>query len=170
MKLLLLLLLLTSACKKSDFNLQSSKTLVSLKQPVIYARYETLPALLRTKSGACSNAYAFKAPDRYRLGTYMDLCGTIGQKDPWLLPSGFQSFYWEQDIGDTQKIQLELIGSDGIPLPSYVTVSKIADRIILQLKPADIILRDKIYLIVASLLDNSGKKLNSWSVPFKIGF
>ena len=164
----LLLLLLFSGCKKSDFNLPNSKALLPLENPVVYARYETLPTLLRTKSSACSNAYEFRAPDRYRLRTFMDWCGVIGQKDPWQIPAGPQYFYWEQDIEDDQKVQLELIGSNGIPMPSAVTVSKIGNRIILKLKPIDSLSRDKIYLIVASLWDASGKKLSSWSVPFKI--
>ena len=143
MRALLLLLLLLSGCKKSDFNLRQSKPLVHLEQPAIYARYETLPALLRTKSSACSNAYEFRPPDRYRLRTFMDFCGMLGQKDPWNIPASPQYFFWEQDIEDDQRVQLELIGSDGIPMPSNVTVSKIGSRIILKLQPTDNLLRDR---------------------------
>ena len=168
MKVLLALILLLGACKKTEQGYPHSRPLIPLEQPIIYARYETLPALLRAKAGPCANAFAFKAPDQYRLGTFMDLCGPVGQKDPWLVPAGFQSFQWEQDLKDGEKVQLELIGSDGVLLPSTARVSKTGPRVIIQLKATESLPKDAVLVITATLLDVAGKKVTGWSVPFKI--
>ncbi len=168
MKVLLALLLLLAGCKKPESNNPHQRALVPLEQPVVYARYDTLPALLRTKPGACANAYGFRAPDRYRLNTFMDLCGPVGQKTPWLLQDGFKSIQWEQDLNEGEKLQLELIGADGIPLPSTAQISKTGSRMIAQLKPVDNLPKDVVLIITATLFDAAGKKLSTWSVPFKI--
>ena len=168
MKVLLALILLVGACKKPVQNYPHTQSLIPLEKPVIYARYEALPALFRANSGPCKNAFAFRAPDQYQLRKFMDLCGPIGQKDPWLVPAGFQSFQWEQDLKEGEKVQLELIGSDGIPLPSTVRISKTGSRVIIQLKTTENLRNNSVFLITATLLDKTGKKLTSWSIPFKI--
>lgn len=160
--------LLVSACKKPDQSHPHTQSLIPFEKPVIYARYEALPALLRTNPGPCKNAFAFRAPDQYRLRKFMDLCGPIGQKDPWLVPAGFQSFQWEQDLKEGEKVQLELIGSDGVPLPSTARVSKTGSRVFVQLKSTENMRNNSVLLITATLLDTTGKKLTSWSIPFKI--
>ncbi|MEI6790420.1 MAG: hypothetical protein WCK42_04480 [Myxococcaceae bacterium] len=164
--LVCILLFCLGACKKPTPN--HLNNLTPLKNPLVYARYETLPALLRTKPGACTQAYAFKIPDYYKLSKIMDLCGPLPQKNLWIVQSGVQSFLWEQDIQEGEKLQLEIIGPQGIPLPSTATVSKIGSRVLIQLKLSENLLSKSVLTIVATLLDASGAKLGTWSVPFKI--
>jgi hypothetical protein len=173
MKIVLLALILLSACKKTDLSFDSNG-LVPLRQPVVYARYETLPALLRTKPGPCRDAFSFKAPDQYRLGKLMDLCGPLPQKaeiiqkTPWLVHNGFRSLHWEQDLEEGEKLQLELMGSKGAPLPSSVYLSKTGSRIIAQLKPNETLAKNIVLMIKTTLFNAAGSPLGSWSVPFKI--
>lgn len=170
--LICILLLSFTSCKKSDFT--HSNTQTPLQTPILYARYETLPTLLRTKPGPCAQAETFKAPDRYRLNALMDLCGPIPQKteipqkNPWLLPNGVKSFHWEQTVQNGEKIQLELLGSEGSPLPSEASVSKIGTRFLIELKPTEKLESGTVLAISATLLDASGRKISSWSVPFKV--
>ncbi|MEI6804939.1 MAG: hypothetical protein WCK49_00340 [Myxococcaceae bacterium] len=166
-------LVLLSACKKTDLGYRLA-SLIPLEHPVVYARYETLPALLRSKPGPCKDAFSFKAPDKYQLGKLMDLCGPlpqkaeIVQKTPWLLYQGFKSIHWEQDLEEGEKLQLELMGPSGTPLPSSVHLSKTGSRIIAQLKATENLPKNVVLVIKATLLNAEGTVLTSWSTPFKI--
>lgn len=174
MKFLFSALLLILGCSKSSELPEHPKSVIPLDKPVVYARYDTLPALLRIKPGRCANAYAFKTPDKYRLKAVMDLCGPMPEsadsnsKNLWLLPSGFKSLHWEQDTAPGQSLQMDLIGPNGLPLPTTTALYQIGPRLLVELKTNSILPKNVILTLAIYLVDSTGQKLSSQKVPFKI--
>ncbi len=162
----LLLTLFLQGCQNSAF--PKIRTLFPLEHPILFARYESLPMLLRIKPGHCGNALGFRVPDRYRLNRSMDYCGPIPtqqdatKKSPWLIPIGVKSFHWEEDVQPGDKIQFELTDSDGVLWPSKAEISQKESRLLIELKPTQPIPVGKLMILTAR--DKSG----TFSVPFKV--
>ncbi len=162
----ILTVLCLAACQNTAF--PKIRTLFPLEKPVLFARYESLPMLLRIKPGRCANAIGFRIPDRYRLNRSMDYCGPTPtqegsiKKSPWLIPAGVKSFHWEEDIEPGDSVQLELTDSDGVLWPSKAEISQKEKRLLIELKPTQPIQPGKLMILTAR--DKSG----TFSVPFKI--
>ncbi|MBH1989427.1 MAG: hypothetical protein I8H75_06060 [Myxococcaceae bacterium] len=168
---LLLLNFLWAISCQSPLTLDPSKATPALTHPVLYARYENLPPLYRERQGACSQAKGYQGNGRM-FHSPVDLCGPDLRKQdtlkaPWTLPSGVKSILWEQDLKTASTPQIEVIGHQGLPLPSTSQMSQLGSRALLELKPK-LLLKNTLYTLVVSEISATGTRTQTWRIPFRI--
>lgn len=163
-----------------------AKTKVSKAEaayPLVFARFPKSDSILEPQAAEeaalCKPSEAFQSSELpSALITNTDLCGpkphlSGGKHDEvnaipkWELPKAPQLLIWQHELAPGNRLVVELIGSDGLPIPAKYEVSARDTKQSVQVMSRELHSKDAAFL-VAKVFGPSDLQVESWVMAITI--